>query len=75
MWLIFVAAGVLVGLVVGRFLALAAVIPFALWMAQSDGLEGDLEIVVAVAGSVFSAAGILAGVFARRFLRRQDSSS
>jgi hypothetical protein len=38
MWLIFLAVGVLVGLVVGRAWALAAVIPFAVWMAQTDGL-------------------------------------
>jgi hypothetical protein len=74
MWLIFTATGALVGLVVGRAWALAAVIPFAIWMALSDGLEGNLEVVVAVAGSVFIAAGILAGVFARRRMRRPTGS-
>jgi hypothetical protein len=74
MWLIFTAAGVLVGLVVGRAWALAAVIPFAIWVASTNELEGDLGAVVTVGGSCLLAAGILAGVFARRRMRRRTGS-
>jgi hypothetical protein len=71
MWVIFLAAGLLVGLVVGRAWALAAVVPFAIWVLLTNELEGDLGVVVAVGGSCLIAAGILAGVFARRQMRRR----
>jgi hypothetical protein len=37
-------------------------------------LEGDLGAVVTVVGSCLIAAGILAGVFARRLMRRRTRS-
>jgi hypothetical protein len=61
-------------LVVGRAWALTAVVPFAIWVLLTNELEGDLGAVVAVGGSCLIAAGILAGVFARRMRRRTGSS-
>ena len=74
-WAILVGAGLLVGLVVGRVWALAAVVPFAIWVASTNELEGDLGALVTVVGSCLLAAGILAGVFARRRMRRRAGST
>jgi hypothetical protein len=70
-WAIVVGAGFLVGLIVGRVWALAAVVPFAIWVLLTNELEGDLGEVVAVVGSCLIAGGILAGVFTRRLVRRR----
>jgi hypothetical protein len=73
-WAILVGAGLLVGLIVGRLWALAAVVPFAIWVGSTNELEGDLGTVVTVVGSCLLATGILAGVFARRRMRRPTGS-
>jgi hypothetical protein len=43
--------------------------------SPTNELKGDLGVVVAVVGSCLIAAGILAGVFARRRMRRRTGST
>jgi hypothetical protein len=64
-------AGFAVGLVLGRWWALLAVIPLASWILATNGLEGHVGVWIAAVLSVLLACAIGSGVALRRLRDRR----
>jgi hypothetical protein len=74
---VFLAAAVVVGGVLGRFIGpWALVVPagVTVWIGTHADLEGDVSWVVGGAFGVSAALGVIAGVYARRGRRSAPSS-
>jgi hypothetical protein len=69
-WAIVPAAGVAVGFIVGRWWALAAAVGAGLWIGLKTEVDEVPPWFLGLAYASFAAAGICAGVLARRRLRR-----
>ena|SRR5438876_571326 len=65
-WAYLVAAGFGLGLLVGRWWTMLAVVPFGIYMATTGKLEGNLDEWVAFVVCAIGAVAITAGVFVRR---------
>jgi hypothetical protein len=70
-----IGAGVLLGLIVGRWWALAAPIAFAVWVYKTDrpGFLGAADISrggIATVVGVWASVAVLVGVALRRFAQR-----
>jgi hypothetical protein len=63
-------AGFVLGLVVGRWWIVAAAVPFGAYIVETNELEGNLGVWVALTLSTFLLCAIGAGVALRRLQRR-----
>jgi hypothetical protein len=69
-WTIIFALGLGVGLVVGRWWALAAALATGIWITMSSGVDEVPPWFLGLVYSGFAEVGIAFGVLARRRLRR-----
>jgi uncharacterized membrane protein YhaH (DUF805 family) len=68
-------AGFAVGLVVGRWWAVAAAAPFGGWILATNNLQGHVGALIAVILTVLLALAIAAGVALRRLQGRRRSGA
>jgi len=69
-WILIPLAGFVLGLALGRWWALVAVVPLPVWILASNDLEGHIELWIATMLSVLLVCAIGAGVALRRLGRR-----
>lgn len=70
MWILIPLGGFVLGLALGRWWALVAVVPLPVWILASNDLEGHIELWIATMLSVLLVCAIGAGVALRRLGRR-----
>ena len=70
MWILIPLAGFMLGLALGRWWALVAVVPLPAWILATSNLEGHIAVWIATMLSVLLVCAIGAGVALRRLGRR-----
>lgn len=70
MWIVIPLAGFVLGLALGRWWALAAVVPLPVWIFATSNLEGHVSAWIATMLSALLVCAIGSGVALRRLGRR-----
>ena len=69
-WVIVADAGLVAGVLVGRWWAIAAPAGLGLWIATVSEVDGAPESFLGIAYALLGAAGVIAGVLLRRSAAR-----